>query len=75
MFAKENTLSTKRLPDLDLTDRSVIRSDEAFQKIFAQAGLRLLDVELQTNFPPSLYPVRMYCLSADDLATNLPASD
>lgn len=62
IFVKENALFGKRSPDVDLVDHSIIRCDAAFRKLFAQAGLGLVDTQVQTKFPPSLYPVIMYCL-------------
>lgn len=48
----------------DEIDSSVTRSDAAFRKIFAEAGLRVLRTEEQRGFPErlGLYEVRMYCL-------------
>ncbi|PJF17026.1 hypothetical protein PSACC_03161 [Paramicrosporidium saccamoebae] len=61
---KENTLSINREPDVDLSDHSIVRSDEHFQRIFDVAGLELVNYALQSNFPTGVYPVRMYLLRA-----------
>jgi SAM-dependent methyltransferase len=61
---KENTLAINREPDVDLSDHSIVRSDEHFRRIFDAAGLELVNYALQSNFPTGVYPVRMYLLRA-----------
>lgn len=60
---KENTLSSDREAMVDLTDHSIVRSDEHFRRIFDKAGFRVINCALQANFPTTVYPVRMYLLS------------
>lgn len=62
MGVKENVLSGDREPDIDPEDHSMVRSEAHFRRIFAAAGLTVLDVTTQTHFPASLYPVRMFML-------------
>lgn len=38
------------------------RTDEKFQAIFKDAGLRLVKAETQRGFPKELFPVRIYAL-------------
>ena len=35
------------------------RSDLAYKKAFADAGLHLVKEDMQLGFPPELYPVKM----------------
>jgi protein N-terminal methyltransferase len=46
----------------DETDSSVTRSNETFQRLFKEAGYKLIAVELQKGLPKELFPVRMYAL-------------
>ncbi|KAI0082638.1 DUF858-domain-containing protein [Panus rudis PR-1116 ss-1] len=43
----------------DESDSSLTRSDMAWKKAFADAGLTLLHEQLQLGFPPGLYDVKM----------------
>lgn len=47
------------------------RTDEKFRVLFSEAGLKIIQTELQTGFPKNLglYPVRFYALQP---ATNTP---
>lgn len=38
------------------------RTDEKFRKLFNDAGLELIQTDLQTGFPQGLFPVRFYAL-------------
>ncbi|KAF2224449.1 AdoMet dependent proline di-methyltransferase-domain-containing protein [Elsinoe ampelina] len=46
----------------DETDSSVTRTEEKFEKIFEDAGLKIVKTELQRGFPRELYPVRIWGL-------------
>lgn len=46
----------------DETDSSVTRSNETFQRLFKEAGLKLIAIELQKGLPKELFAVRMYAL-------------
>ena len=48
----------------DASDGSTTRSEERFCQCFASAGLRVLSAQLQTGFPPELFPVVMFALVA-----------
>ncbi|TPP66195.1 Methyltransferase protein 11A [Fasciola gigantica] len=52
----------------DDVDSSFTRSRKAFLDAFRDAGLELIGEELQTNFPTSIYPVRMFALKRIDAA-------
>ncbi|OAG40468.1 hypothetical protein AYO21_05368 [Fonsecaea monophora] len=43
-------------------DKSVTHSDRNFRACFEQAGLKIVRTKLQTGFPKTLLPVRMYAL-------------
>ena len=64
---KEN-LSTDRegKDSFDDIDSSVTRSDGSFRRLFEESGLSILRTELQSGFPKSLYPVRLYALRASN---------
>ena len=61
---KENILGREQSSDyvVDHMDSSATRSDALFKKIFKRAGLTLLKEQLQSDFPDSMYPVKMYIL-------------
>lgn len=40
----------------------IYRSDLAWKKVFADAGLKLLKEEVQEGFPEGLYPVKTYVI-------------
>jgi len=46
----------------DETDSSLTRSDLAWKKAFAEAGLGIIHEQIQRGFPEGLYPVKMYAL-------------
>ncbi|KAK3996631.1 alpha-N-methyltransferase NTM1 [Cladorrhinum sp. PSN332] len=65
IVVKENN-STVGRDDFDEVDSSVTRADASFRRIFKEAGLRLLQVELQKGFQADgLLPVRMYALKPE----------
>jgi protein N-terminal methyltransferase len=49
----------------DDTDSSVTRSNATFQRLFKQAGLKLIATELQKGLPRELFKVRMYALKPE----------
>ncbi|KAK9389536.1 alpha-N-methyltransferase NTM1 [Lipomyces mesembrius] len=61
IFVKENNTSTL-MDEFDNTDSSVTRADQSFRRIFDEAGLELLEAEVQQGLPHGLYPVRSYAL-------------
>ncbi|KAJ8100376.1 alpha-N-methyltransferase NTM1 [Lipomyces tetrasporus] len=61
IFVKENNTSTL-MDEFDSTDSSVTRADLSFRRIFDEAGLELLQAEIQQGLPHGLYPVRSYAL-------------
>ncbi|KAK9363798.1 alpha-N-methyltransferase NTM1 [Lipomyces starkeyi] len=61
IFVKENNTSTL-MDEFDNTDSSVTRADQSFRRIFDEAGLELLEAEVQQGLPQGLYPVRSYAL-------------
>ncbi|KAK9493774.1 alpha-N-methyltransferase NTM1 [Lipomyces doorenjongii] len=61
IFVKENNTSTL-MDEFDNTDSSVTRADQSFRRIFNEAGLELLEAEVQQGLPQGLYPVRSYAL-------------
>ena len=67
IIVKEN-MSTE--PDgtdvFDETDSSVSRAHTTFQRIFGEAGLRIVGAEVQAGFPRELLPVRTYALRPMD---------
>ncbi|KAI9794260.1 MAG: Alpha N-terminal protein methyltransferase 1 [Peltula sp. TS41687] len=65
VVVKENMSTDVQKKDLfDPEDNSVTRTDEKFRQLFNDAGLELVQTELQTGIPRSLglYPVRFYAL-------------
>lgn len=63
IFVKENNCINEF--DVDDVDSSMTRSDELFKRIFKEANLKLVKEATQKNFPPSLYPVKMYALQPE----------
>ncbi|KAK4157189.1 alpha-N-methyltransferase NTM1 [Chaetomidium leptoderma] len=61
IVVKENN-STGGEDDFDQLDSAVTRQDDTLRHIFRDAGLRLVQVELQKGFQADLLPVRMYAL-------------
>jgi protein N-terminal methyltransferase len=47
---------------VDREDSSVIRSQELWRELFAQAGLTIIKEEVQPNWPDDMHEVRMYAL-------------
>ncbi|KAK0739431.1 alpha-N-methyltransferase NTM1 [Apiosordaria backusii] len=65
IVVKENN-STRGKDDFDELDSSVTRKDATFRRIFKEAKLKLVQVELQKGFQSSgLLPVRMYALKPE----------
>ncbi|KAI0374926.1 DUF858-domain-containing protein [Pilatotrama ljubarskyi] len=64
IVVKENLCSEKGEPRavFDSSDSSLTRSDLAWKKAFADAGLRVIHEQVQQGFPEGLYPVKMYAL-------------
>ncbi|KAI0362138.1 hypothetical protein OH77DRAFT_1466527 [Trametes cingulata] len=64
IVVKENLCSEKGEPRavFDESDSSLTRSDLAWKKAFADAGLRIIHEQVQQGFPEGLYPVKMYAL-------------
>ena len=63
IMVKENLSTDQYGEDLfDDLDSSVTRSDEKFRQLFEQAGCKIIKMEVQSGFPKSLYPVKMYAL-------------
>ncbi|GAB1314586.1 Alpha N-terminal protein methyltransferase 1 [Madurella fahalii] len=62
IVVKENN-STDKEDVFDEVDSSVTRNDQTFRRLFSEAGLRLIQIELQKGFHNiGLLPVRMYAL-------------
>eukprot|EP00698_Gefionella_okellyi_P023509 TRINITY_DN8053_c0_g1_i1.p1 TRINITY_DN8053_c0_g1~~TRINITY_DN8053_c0_g1_i1.p1 ORF type:complete len:202 (+),score=38.21 TRINITY_DN8053_c0_g1_i1:94-699(+) len=57
---KENVCRKGFIVDRD--DSSITRSDIHMQKVFEQAGLKLVVTVDQTGFPVELFPIKMYAL-------------
>lgn len=63
IMVKENLSTDEWGEDLfDDVDSSVTRSDQKFKQLFEEAGLKIVRSDVQSGFPKSLYPVRMYAL-------------
>lgn len=63
IMVKENLSTDAWGEDIfDDADSSVTRSDEKFRQLFEEAGLKIVKMDLQTGFPKSLFPVKMYAL-------------
>ncbi|KZT09498.1 DUF858-domain-containing protein [Laetiporus sulphureus 93-53] len=66
IIVKENCCSDAEgggpATEFDETDSSLTRSDQAWKKVFKDAGLRLIRERVQGGFPPGLYVVKMYAL-------------
>ncbi|CAH8431854.1 unnamed protein product [Heterobilharzia americana] len=58
----ENAVINSTEINFDDTDSSYTRSRSAYITAFNDAGLTLIGEKAQTNFPSSLYPVRMFAL-------------
>lgn len=61
---KENILSNGQ-KNYDYSDHSMVRSDDEFKEIFKMAGLQIIAIAKQRNFPSTLYTVRMYLLQSE----------
>ncbi|CDO69513.1 hypothetical protein BN946_scf184785.g18 [Trametes cinnabarina] len=64
IVVKENLCSESGEPRavFDESDSSLTRSDLAWKKAFADAGLRVIHEQVQHGFPEGLYTVKMYAL-------------
>ena len=63
---KENNCKDKAKSVLDDEDSSVTRSDAEFRRLFGLAGLKVTHTEMQTDFPPGMFAIRMYWLAPAD---------
>ncbi|XP_070538528.1 N-terminal Xaa-Pro-Lys N-methyltransferase 1-like [Ptychodera flava] len=61
---KENM--TEKGLSFDEEDSSVTRSNRLFRRIFEKSGWTIVKEALQTNFPVTLYPVKMWALKWKD---------
>ncbi len=61
---KENVMSPNSVHNflVDKDDSSVTRSDHIMRQIFFKAGLKIIQVEKQKNFPTNMFPVLTYAL-------------
>ena len=61
---KENVMSQNAVHNflVDKDDSSVTRSDNIMRNIFFKAGLKIIKVEKQKNFPANMFPVLTYGL-------------
>tara|TARA_A100001015_G_scaffold155272_1_gene172321 strand:- start:244 stop:1095 length:852 start_codon:yes stop_codon:yes gene_type:complete len=61
---KENVMSPNAVHNflVDKDDSSVTRSDNIMRNIFHKAGLKIVKVEKQKNFPSNMFPVLSYAL-------------
>jgi ribosome biogenesis GTPase A len=64
---KENNATEAEVTNVDEEDSSVTRSDTELRRLFAAAGLQVVDVELQTDFPEGMFEIRMYALEPQPL--------
>lgn len=63
IMVKENLSSDAFGDDIvDDVDSSVTRSDGKFKQLFEEAGLKIVDTQMQKGFPKGLYAVKMYAL-------------
>ncbi|EXJ60309.1 hypothetical protein A1O7_04461 [Cladophialophora yegresii CBS 114405] len=63
IIVKENLSTAAGGEDIFWEENSSIsRSDRHFRECFEQAGLMIVKTQLQTGFPKTLLPVRMYAL-------------
>lgn len=54
---KDNVSSSHNI--FDAEDSSVVRCTESLQEIFRRARLKVIKVEVQKDFPSSIYTVKM----------------
>jgi hypothetical protein len=59
---KENCAKKKYGFVMDLDDQSLTRTDDQFRSLFEKAGFQIVHTQLQSGFPKSFFPVRMYAL-------------
>ncbi|KAJ1739793.1 hypothetical protein LPJ78_004755 [Coemansia sp. RSA 989] len=59
---KENVASRGYVVDSE--DSSVTRSAEVFESLFKKAGLKIIEVQTQTDFPDGLFKVKMWALQS-----------
>lgn len=62
IILKDNCCTPEWAFVLDCQDRSVARCDSYIQLLLQLAGMQLLLVKQQENFPSELYPVNMYAI-------------
>lgn len=65
IIVKENNTPGNN-DDFDETDSSVTRSDSTFKRLFMEAGLKLIAMDVQRGLPRELYTVKMYALKPMD---------
>ncbi|KAH8855587.1 Alpha N-terminal protein methyltransferase 1 [Schistosoma japonicum] len=61
----EQSIMNSEEIDFDETDSSYTRPRSAYIRAFLDTNLKLIGEKAQTNFPSSLYPVRMFALCYD----------
>ncbi len=59
---KDNVLKVDAAPVYDEDDFSVTRSAAHLERLFASAGLELVEKQAQERFPRHLFPIWMYLL-------------
>jgi protein N-terminal methyltransferase len=59
---KENVLSKGDKPVVDSSDASVTRSDAHLKRLWANGGISVVAEQIQTPWPSTLFPVKMYAL-------------
>ncbi|CAH8833807.1 unnamed protein product [Trichobilharzia szidati] len=70
----ENAVNNSTEVNFDEIDSSYTRPRSAYIKVFKDAGLKLIGEKAQTNFPLSLYPVRMFAVCCDGTPKASPTS-
>lgn len=63
LFVKENVQEKGFFLHKD--DYSVTRSERLYQRLFTQAGLKVIRKTTQTGFPGDLYPVKLWALGPE----------
>ena len=59
---KENILKRDGPAEVDQSDASVTRSDAHLKRLFAEAGLEIIEQRVQDKMPAELYPIKFYAL-------------
>ena len=69
IVVKENVMNPNSVHNflVDKDDSSVTRSDQIMRNIFSKAGLKIVKVERQKNFPSNMFPVLTYALALNAL--------